>query len=353
MIPLSNKHASKRTKETFDACVAAIGCEPAALEAVIAVESAKRGYDRHGRLTALFEPHKFYALLEKHAPSKLSAAVSQGLAYPRWGERPYPKDSYPRIIAASKIDEELALQATSWGLPQILGSNYRNAGYKSAADMVTAFLVGEDEQLSAMTKLVVAWKLDGALRSKNWKAFARAYNGSGYAKNAYDTRLQKAYTSSKLAKTLQTAATGTAVIVGGGGATVATANETAGADPTIAIVVLIIAVVAAALMFIGSKLAASKAIEHVSAPKADADDPANIEERLAMILDMLKGLHEQVSAQTTKIEVLKAQKADLQAQLASAAAAQGTLTAEEQAEADAIQAELGANSAAMDAVVGG
>ena len=33
------------------------------------------------------------------------------------------------------------------------------------------------------------------LREKNWAAFARAYNGAGYAQNAYDTRLRNAYVS--------------------------------------------------------------------------------------------------------------------------------------------------------------
>ena len=49
MIPLVNKNASKRTTQGFKACVAKIGCEPEAVEAVIAVEAAGRGWDRHGR----------------------------------------------------------------------------------------------------------------------------------------------------------------------------------------------------------------------------------------------------------------------------------------------------------------
>ena len=34
-----------------------------------------------------------------------------------------------------------------------------------------------------------------ALRKKNWAAFAKAYNGPGYAKNQYDTKLAAAYAS--------------------------------------------------------------------------------------------------------------------------------------------------------------
>ena len=58
-------------------------------------------------------------------------AVAAGLAYPKWGERPYPSDSYPRIMAAGAIDLQAALKATSWGMGQILGENYAAAGFRS------------------------------------------------------------------------------------------------------------------------------------------------------------------------------------------------------------------------------
>jgi len=32
-----------------------------------------------------------------------------------------------------------------------------------------------------------------ALRKKDWATFARRYNGPGYAKNSYDTKLKSAY----------------------------------------------------------------------------------------------------------------------------------------------------------------
>jgi len=32
-----------------------------------------------------------------------------------------------------------------------------------------------------------------ALRKRNWAAFAKAYNGPGYAKNQYDTKLAASY----------------------------------------------------------------------------------------------------------------------------------------------------------------
>jgi hypothetical protein len=160
------------------------------IHAVIDVETAGRWRDDQGRIRMLFEPHQFY----KHLPdAKRGAAVAQGLAYPKWGAKPYPKDSYPRLLAAMQIDEEAALKSASWGGPQIMGSNFGMVGYTSPKHMVLDFLADDDNQLEAMVKFIKAAKLDDELRAHQWAAFARGYNGPGYAKNSYDTKLAAAY----------------------------------------------------------------------------------------------------------------------------------------------------------------
>jgi hypothetical protein len=184
--------ALRRTAEGFARACALVGCKPAALDAVIAVETGGIGFDASHRPRALFEPHVFYALLNADS-AKRAAAVAAGVAYPKWGEKPYPSDSYPHIHAALAIDEERALQATSWGLPQILGRNFAAAGYSSAAVLVEAFLAGEDEHLAAMARFIRAQHLAPALASENWAAFARGYNGAGYSKNDYDGKLRTAF----------------------------------------------------------------------------------------------------------------------------------------------------------------
>lgn len=249
MILLSNKHAAARTPEGFAAAVKKIDCEPAALNAVFTVEAGGRGYDKFGRLKALFEPHVFYRVLSKFAPDKLETAIAQGLAYPKWGERGYPKDSYPRIEAARQIDEELAYRAVSWGLPQILGENFKAAGYNSAIDMVTAFLSSEDEQLDAVADFIIHNKLAAALRDKDWATFARGYNGAGYAKNAYDKKLATAYRNAKLNSTLSTAG-GVIVATGTSGAT---ASQATTGDVDVTIVIIIATLIIAAGLYLWTK----------------------------------------------------------------------------------------------------
>ncbi len=182
--------ATRRTDGGVTAAAALIGCAVDALLADIQVEASSSGFDDERRPKALFEPHIFFRNLQGVTRDR---AVSAGLAYPRWGTKPYPHDSYERIAAAMAIDEEAALRSTSWGLPQILGENHAAAGYPSAAAMVTAFVAGgEDEHLAAMAHFIVASPhMRAALVAKDWPSFARLYNGP--ATKGYDIRLAEAY----------------------------------------------------------------------------------------------------------------------------------------------------------------
>ena len=83
----------------------------------------------------------------------------------------------------------MALEATSWGLGQIMGSNHVAAGYESAAEMVAAFLDSEESQLAGAVAFIRANHLDDELRGHQWAAFARGYNGPAYASHGYHTKL--------------------------------------------------------------------------------------------------------------------------------------------------------------------
>ncbi|GJD51066.1 hypothetical protein OPKNFCMD_3817 [Methylobacterium crusticola] len=169
---------------------ATIGVGEDEIHSVIEVETSGGGFDKAGRPKALYEPHRAFAL--SSGPTR-AALVRAGLAYASWGAEPYPDDSYPRILAALAIDARVALEATSWGLGQIMGSNHAEAGYASAAEMVAAFLDGEEPHLAAMVSFIKATHLDDELRAHNWAAFARGYNGAQYSKNKYDVKLKAAF----------------------------------------------------------------------------------------------------------------------------------------------------------------
>lgn len=167
-----------------------IGVGEDIIHAVIEVESSGSGFDQWGRPKMLFEPHKFYAHLPRIERDK---AVRQGLAYPKWGTKKYPSDSYPVLERAMAINPEAALKSASWGLGQIMGENHLLAGYDTVQEMVDAFMEDEDNHLEAMIAFIKATHLDDELRARNWAAFARGYNGAQYAKHGYHLKLAKAY----------------------------------------------------------------------------------------------------------------------------------------------------------------
>lgn len=162
------------------------------IHAIMDVEARGSGFDAKGRPAMLYEPHVFWRLLGPG--EKRNAAVKKGLAYEKWGTMAYPRDSsYPRLIEAMKIDEEVALQSASWGMGQVMGFNHKAAGYPSAKAMVTAFLDDEETHLFAMIRFIIASGLDDELRRHDWRGFARGYNGPGFEKNGYDKKLAAAF----------------------------------------------------------------------------------------------------------------------------------------------------------------
>ena len=187
--------AIKMTIEDIHAVADTAGIDRAALRAVLSVETNGSGFDKSGRPKALFERHYFYKFI-KDDPVLLDQASAAGLAYPKWGERPYPKGSdavYAEIEAAYEMRSEAALMATSWGLGQIMGSNWQMTGAASVEEMVRQAMESETNQLHHMIGFIKSACLLDKLKAKDWAGFAKGYNGPAYAKNAYDTKLAGAY----------------------------------------------------------------------------------------------------------------------------------------------------------------
>ena len=173
-----------------------LGVEPAALLAVAEVESAGRAHARvNGRDEPLirFEGHYMHRLTRG---TKRSRAVREGLASPRAGGVRNPRSQSARwklLERARAIDREAADQSVSWGLGQVMGANWRALGYGSVGELVAEARSGAGGQVAVMARFIRANGLAGALRRRDWRAFARAYNGPAYARNAYDARMARAY----------------------------------------------------------------------------------------------------------------------------------------------------------------
>jgi hypothetical protein len=184
--------AKKLTEEDFTRAAVALGIEIAKIKAVAAVESAGGGFLNDGRPKILFEGH-WFSKLTNHKYDKTHPSIS----YEKWTKQFYKGGAgeYGRLNLAKGLDKEAALKSTSWGKFQIMGFNHKLAGYITVESYVNDMYKTEALQLFAFVKFLQSKKLDRYLKSKDWANFAKFYNGSKYAENKYDIRLQQAYTA--------------------------------------------------------------------------------------------------------------------------------------------------------------
>lgn len=181
-----------RTPGVYARIAERLGCEEAAVRAVVEVEAAGRGFLASGRPKILFERHWFSRLTK----GKYDAAAP-GISSPKAGGYRGNEREYDRLAEAMDLDAQAALLATSFGLGQIMGFNHVKAGYASPGAMVDAFCDSEDAQLDGMASFIAAEGLADELKRRDWAGFARRYNGSAYARNEYDKKLAAAYERAK------------------------------------------------------------------------------------------------------------------------------------------------------------
>lgn len=168
-----------------------LGCEVAAIKAVAKVEANGGGFDKDGMPKILFEAHHFSRLTGKKYNASYPAISSTS-----WNRSLYARSNlgeHKRLALAADIDRDAALKSASWGMFQILGSNWKVCGYDSLQDFINAMYVSEDKHLEAFCGFVEGNKLTDFLRTKNWAKFAARYNGPSYRANKYDEKMAAAY----------------------------------------------------------------------------------------------------------------------------------------------------------------
>jgi len=98
---------------------------------------------------------------------------------------------YQRLVEAYGLDKSAALQSASWGKFQIMGFNYKNAGFGDVFAFVKAMSTGDPAHIKAFLKFAKsnALLLEG-LRTRNFEKIAEGHNGASwksinpnYAKN--------------------------------------------------------------------------------------------------------------------------------------------------------------------------
>lgn len=185
------------TEESFVKAAQLLGVTPAHIKAIVEVEAKGSGYFENTELVVLYERHIFYRELKKRMNmvevekiAKNNPDICNRLA---GGYKGGPIE-WSRINKAKTINEEAALLSASYGLGQVMGFNYKLAGYNTVHEMVNTFNKSETNQLLGMVNFIKANPyLVKAIKRGDWATTARLYNGPAFKKNNYDTKLALAF----------------------------------------------------------------------------------------------------------------------------------------------------------------
>ncbi len=175
-----------------------LGVEAAAIKAVVEIEAGRTraGFHDDGHPLVNFDPGLFRrAAARRGVPLDARSAdypqVFAPLNIRRYGSQQAAQRV--RLDGAMAIDSVAAIEATFWGMFQIGGFNWKLAGAENHKDFVRRVSRSEYDQLILFANFIRNTGLLKHLRSKNWSAFAKLYNGPGYAARGYHTRMAAAY----------------------------------------------------------------------------------------------------------------------------------------------------------------
>ncbi len=172
------------------------GWNPSSLLAVVEVESAGNfEWDVNGEMLPpiRFEGHYFYKRLRG---SVRTEAVNKGLAHSKAGRVKNPRSyeaRYDLLHRARAIDSVAALESISMGLGQVMGAWWKDLGYRSVDEMFDRAKSGIAGQVDLMARFIqhngLSKFITGEPTLKKFAGFALRYNGKGYKKNKYHTKM--------------------------------------------------------------------------------------------------------------------------------------------------------------------
>lgn len=181
------------TEEDFRLVSKELDVEVAAIKAVVQIEagSQMRGFWAPGVPVVNFQRAMFgryrSKVASKGAPGEKVPSGLTGFALRQWTQ----------LVNARHQNVDAANLSAFWGMFQIGGFNYRKCGCETIAEFVSLMSYSELEQLELFAAFITNTGMVADLRSKNWAAFARKYNGSSYRRRGYHTRMAAAYNKYK------------------------------------------------------------------------------------------------------------------------------------------------------------
>lgn len=185
-------NGSPLSDEGMDEVCDTLGVSESEIWAVLTVETRGFGFLADRRPQILFERHVFHRLTEGAHDDNADISRSKAGGYIGGA------GEYGRLEKAMQLNKTAALQSASWGIGQVMGFNFKVAGFSSTDKLVAAMVKDENSQLRAMANFIKGNNLASALQRNNWVSFARTYNGADFKRNEYDTRLAAAHAKFKV-----------------------------------------------------------------------------------------------------------------------------------------------------------
>lgn len=186
------------TNEDYIEVAEELGVEPAAIKAVVEIETGRvhSGFYDIGKPLVNFDLSVFRTYARRNGVdlSKFTRSHSVVFSKPnvkKYGS--YQGGQHARLEKAMEIDSLTAVQGTFWGLFQLGGFNWKKCGAESPSDFVEKMSRSERDQLEMFASFIKNSGLLKALRNKDWATFAKGYNGPSYAAKGYHRRLAAAY----------------------------------------------------------------------------------------------------------------------------------------------------------------
>lgn len=198
--------------QDFAQVAAKLGCSVAQIRAVWEVESGGGWFtDVRANILDLDGPGGFIdgpnlpkILFEAHIFDRQTGGRFRkdypNLSSARWNRALYVGGvgEWERLNRAMQLDRTAALMSASVGGAQIMGFNFKLAGFPTVDAMWAAMKTSERAHLDAFAAFITASGLAVALRKISTThadciAFASGYNGSGYAANEYHVKIARAF----------------------------------------------------------------------------------------------------------------------------------------------------------------
>lgn len=181
------------TETDFEEVAAELGVEVAAIKAVVEIEAGRthEGFAAPGKPLINFDLSMFRRFATRRGVNLSKYSKSHSVVFA--SSRGSQSRAHRRLEAAKSINPHAAVEGTFWGMFQIGGFNWKKCGAESIDDFVCRMSRSERDQLEMFASFITSTGLVKHLKTKNWAAFARGYNGPGYAKRSYHTRMAQAY----------------------------------------------------------------------------------------------------------------------------------------------------------------